>query len=85
MSDFTISKHEIARFVNKIIEERKDCNCSLVFNISENDLIEINSLLYYAVEKIFLNEDCSKESGLIREKIKNIAKCCIENDKKNYS
>lgn len=79
MSDFTIYKHEILRFVNKAIEETKNCNCSLVFNIPEEDIVEINSLLYCIVESAFLNEDFSKDCNTLRNKIKKIAKCCMEN------
>lgn len=78
MSDFIIYNHEMVRFINKLIEDDKSCNCNLISNISNDDLLKINEFLYCIVESCFLGEDFSKDANALREKIRDIANCHIK-------
>lgn len=81
MADFTIYRHEIVRFVNDVIQKDKTCNCSLVFNISDEDALKINELLYCIVEGAFTGDNTTKDCELLRQKIKDIAECCKKRQK----
>lgn len=77
MSDFIIQKHEIVRFINDVVQKR-NCNCPLIFNISEDDSVNINAILYCIIGGAFSGDDISKDCESLRVAIKEIASCCIK-------
>lgn len=83
MSDFTIYRHEMVRFINNLIQEDKTCNCSILFDISDEDALKINELLYCIVEGCFLGQDLSKDAKALNDKIRDIANCCVNKEKKS--
>lgn len=83
MSDFIIQKHEMARLINDVIQKDNKCNCSLLFDISEEDSLKINELLYCIIGDAFSGEDLSGDAKALRSIIKQIADCCIKKQKPN--
>lgn len=83
MSDFIIQKHEMARLINDVIQKDKKCNCSLLFDISEEDSLKINEILYCIIGNALSGDNLSKDAANLRNKIKEIADCCIKKQKPN--